>query len=480
LARKLARDSLTSYIGYLDTGFEMAAHHGLIVEELERVERGDTENLMLMLPPGSAKSTYASVYFPAWYLGRNPKDSVIAASHTLDLAERFGRRVRNLVASRETANVFEVGIAADSSAAGRWDTDRGGEYFAAGVGGSITGRRADLGLIDDPVKSREDADSETKRESTWQWYVNDFLTRLKPGARQVLIMTRWHEDDLAGRLLARESERWRVVKVPMEAGADDPLGRSEGELLWPEWFTSNMVERAKADPRSWYALYQQEPRPMGGGEFKREWINYYDGSPDNLKSSTNRYMLVDAANEKKKTSDYTAIWVVGLGQDNNIYVLDIVQDKLSLTERAAEVMRLHRKWRPRGVRYERYGMHGDIEHIRYLQNQENYRFSIDEVAGATAKNDRIRRLIPYFEEGRMWFPNTLHRTQHDGVTRDLINTFVEQEYLAFPVAKHDDMIDALARIAEPDMHLTWPRPTEEPKETRYTNKRKTASVWSAM
>ena len=348
--RLRAQNSLQAFIEYLDVGFKPARHHQLLIEKLEAVERGEIKRLMVFMPPGSAKSTYGSVLFPTWYLGRNRDRSVIAASHTGELAERFGRKVRNYVGGTEFGAVFGVGLADDSQAAARWETTQGGEYFAVGVGGSVTGRRADLGIIDDPVKSREDADSETIREKVWEWYKADFFTRLKPGAAIVLIQTRWHEDDLAGKLLqdAEEGgEKWETLSLPMEAEEEDPLGREIGELLWPEWFTPEMVWQAKRDPRNWLALYQQKPRPDGGGVFKREWVMFYDGSPLDLKDSTNRYLLVDAANEKRATNDYTAMWVLGLGQDGNYYVLDMVRDRLNLTERASMVMHLHRKWKPK-------------------------------------------------------------------------------------------------------------------------------------
>lgn len=478
LARKQSQESLSRFIEYLELGYRFARHHELLISELEKVELGETPNLMVQMPPGSAKSTYASVLFPAWYLGKRPSDSVIAASHTLELAERFGRRVRNLVAGKEFGMIFGVGVAEDSQAAGRWDTDRGGEYFASGVGGSITGRRVDLGIIDDPVKSREDADSEVKRESTWQWYLNDFLTRLKPGARQVLIMTRWHEDDLAGRILAREGHLWRVIKIPMIAGDGDILGRAEGELLWPEWFTEEIVKRAKMDVRSWMALYQQEPRPMGGGEFQRKWIKFYHSPPKDVGGGQNKYILCDPAGEKKKDNDYTSIWVVGLGSDGNYYLLDCVRDRLNLTDRGQAIMRLHRKWKPIEVRYERYGMMADVQFIRDLQERDNYRFDVTEVAGTLKKEDRIRRLVPLFEQGKVYFPEGLHYTGSDGIPRDLITDFTEQELLAFPVGRHDDMLDSLSRIAEPDLTLVWP--AIEEKEDRYSRKKRDyASPWAA-
>src|SRR6185295_10772525 len=258
LARRAARKELPSFIDYLCLGLKFAAHHKLLMKELEAVARGETERLMLLMPPGSAKSTYASVLFPPWFMGRNPEMSVLGVSNTTDLAERFSRRVRNIVAMREFSNVFEGnGISDDNAAAGSWETTKGGEFFAAGMGAAIAGRRADLGLIDDPIKTREEADSDRIRQKHWDWYLNDFLTRLKPGARQIVIQTRWHEDDLGGRILERESNRWKVVKLPMLAVANDPLGRKQGERLWPEWFTEEMISTAKMDTRSWNALYQQ-------------------------------------------------------------------------------------------------------------------------------------------------------------------------------------------------------------------------------
>ena len=183
LARRRIRRSLTDWS--LLNGFQPAKHHKLLIDRLEAVTRGEIDRLAIFMPPGSAKSTYTSALFPPWYLAQNPDKSVIAASHTAELAERWGRRVRNLVAEHGPRLGFA--IAADNQAAGRWGTDKGGEYYAAGVGGSITGRRADLAVIDDPVRSREDAESETVREKVWDWYRADLITRLKPGAAVVLV-----------------------------------------------------------------------------------------------------------------------------------------------------------------------------------------------------------------------------------------------------------------------------------------------------
>lgn len=192
--------------------------------------------------------------------------------------------------------------------------------------------------------------------------------------------------------------------------------------------------------------------------FRREWIRHYRNAPN--ASRTNNYILVDAASEKKATSDYTSMFCVGLGSDKNYYILDMIRDRLSLTQRADRLFDWHRKYRPQQVRYEKYGMMADIEHIRDRQERETYRFEVIEVGGQVSKADRVRRLVPLFEQGRIYFPHTLHITDYEGVVRDLVRDFVEEEYAPFPVAIHDDMLDALARIAEPNLKVAWPTATE--------------------
>jgi predicted phage terminase large subunit-like protein len=460
-----ARNSLAVYAEEI---LEMppAKHHLVMVEGLEEVERRDLDVLIITLPPGSAKSSYGSVAFPAWYLGRNPKNCVIAASHTGELAERFGRKVRNTIQSQTHQNIFPTSkVASDSAAAGRWETSERGEYFAAGVGGSITGRRADLAIIDDPVKSREEADSATIRQKQWDWWRDDLMTRLKPGAGVVIIMTRWHEDDLAGRLindLKLSNKRVKIISIPMEAREDDPLGRAVGEPLWPEWFTPIMIEEAKREPRTWSALYQQEPRPIGGGEFKKTWLNHWIKTP----ATGNRVILVDPSSGKYKTrGDFTSMWVIGRGADNNIYVLDGVRDRLNLTERSEALFQLVRKWKPAGVGYEQYGLQADIEFIKNEQERQQYRFKMIELGGSIKKEDRIRRLIPLFESSEIWLPESLTKQSADGNNYDVIKAFVD-EYSSFPVGAHDDALDNLARLVEPAISkiLLAPQQQERPMD----------------
>lgn len=461
-SRFRARDDLTWYARQAG-GVEPAKHHLLLIHGLHQIEAGLIDVLLVMMPPGSAKSSYGSVIFPSWYLGRHPERCIIAASHTQELADRFGRRVRNLYSGVEHSKIFKgSGVAPDSSAMGRWDTLAGGEYFAAGIGGSITGRRADLAIIDDPVKSREDADSETVREKQWAWWRDDLMTRLKPNAGILLIMTRWHEDDLGGRVLEDlkgSGLRVRTICVPMEAMEGDELGRQPGELLWPEWYTQQMVENAKREPRTWTALYQQQPRPIGGGELKLEWLNRWQLPP----RTANRVVLVDPASGKYKTrGDFTSMWVVGVGADGNEYVLDGVRDRLNLTERTEALFDLVRRWTPAAVGYEQYGLQADVEHIRGEQERQQYRFRIIELGGTTKKEDRIRRLIPGFQMGRVWMPAQLLKRTHDGRHRDVMKDF-EDEYSSFPVGAHDDSIDCLARKEDEAIKRILKPPAPESK-----------------
>jgi predicted phage terminase large subunit-like protein len=431
LARRSARISLKSYADLVMPGLVCSAHHDLVIQSLQEVERGEVDRLALFLPPGSAKSTWASVLFPAWFLGRQPDKSAMAVSHTAELAERFGRRVRNLVASREHGAIFGSGIAADSAAAGRWETERGGEYFAAGVGGSVTGRRADLVIIDDPVRSREDADSERMREAAWQWYLSDLLTRMKPGARQILVMTRWHEDDLGGRIMEREGHRWKVIKLPMIAGDADPLGRQPGERLWPEWFTDDMVETARQDVRSWNALYQQEPVPDDGAYFKAEWLGEYDSRPQNLRIyGASDYAVTDGG------GDYTEHGVFGVDANSNIYVLDWWRGQTGPDVWIESLTDLILKWKPDCWFGEAGPIRRSVEPFLMRRLEERRAWCrIEWMASIADKTARARSIQARASMGKLWLPK--HATWKGDVVGQM---------LKFPAGKHDDAVDVFSLI----------------------------------
>ena len=283
--RRRIRSSLADWAGLAlePTGQVPAPHHRLLMAELEKVARGTTRRLMVQMPPGAAKSTYASILFPAWWLARRPESSIIAACHTLSLAEHFGRSLRGLVS--EHGPRLGYALEAGNRAARRFATDAGGQYFATGTAGPMVGRRADLVLIDDPIKSQAEADSRAHRDRLWEWFRADLTTRLKPQGRIVLIMTRWHPDDLAGRLLDeaaadRRAAGWTVLRLPALAEAGDPLGRAPGTPLWPEWEDADSLaaRRAALGERSWAALYQQRPRLREGGLFAIDRLPVLDAA----------------------------------------------------------------------------------------------------------------------------------------------------------------------------------------------------------
>ncbi len=278
--RQLARDHFGAWCQYclMDLGFKPGLHHQALIRELAMIDSGESDRLMVMMPPGSAKTMYSTVLFPPWYM-RNPGRDVVLASYSVKLAERNSRNILGVV--KEHGHY--IGLETENDAVSEWRTNTNGSVFAAGVDGQLTGRRADVIIIDDPFKGRDEANSELMRDGVWDWYWAAAQTRLKaPSARRrggaiVLIMTRWHEDDLCGRLLKSDPDRWRVLKIAAQAGDQDVLGRQPGEFLWdddPNYRYGEILRAAKADlekngaMREWWSLYQQEPRPGAGGIFQ--------------------------------------------------------------------------------------------------------------------------------------------------------------------------------------------------------------------
>lgn len=279
LKRRGIRRSLTEYARY--KGFSPAKHHRHIINEIEAFLDSDDEVLLLFAPPGSAKSTYISHLFPPHYLARFPRNSILAATHSVEFAQRWGRKCRNDIAL--DGSVLGLSLAGDSTAADRWALDTGGEYYGVGAGVGISGFRADLGLADDLFGSREDAFSETIRRKRWDWYTDDFSARLKPHAKRILMNTRWHPEDVAGRILQQIEAgqvKGRVVSLPAEAEENDCLGRAIGEPLWaddPVWDYPSYLRSRKAEltPMMWSALFQQRPSPEEGTFFQRGWFKRF-------------------------------------------------------------------------------------------------------------------------------------------------------------------------------------------------------------
>jgi len=268
------------------------------------------------------------------------------------------------------------------------------------------------------------------------------------GGRRRFIGTRYHANDAYKTVIERGTAKPRIHLLTKDGTADgEPTLRSK------EWVQG---KRRDMGPFLFACQMLQNPQADETQGFKAEWLRYHDGF---TRQGMNVYLLFDPAGSKNKRNDYTAGWAIGLGPDKNVYVLAMVRDRLNLSQRAKLVMDWHRKWNPmrqQGVRYEKYGLMADIEHIQDLQQRENYRFDIAEVGGQLPKNERIKRLIPYFEQKRIYLPRTHFYTPYDGRTSDLVQDFIEQEYKPFPVPIHDDMLDALARLLDPEYPLVWP------------------------
>lgn len=422
-------------------GFEPAPHHQLIIRELEAISRGEIDNLLIFAPPGSAKSTYVSVLFPAWYLANHPTHNVLAATHSVEFAERWGRKVRNDV----TLNALVLGVEPDqqNQAAARWALTSGGEYYGVGAGVGISGFRADLGIIDDPFGSREDAWSELIRAKRWDWYVDDFSARLKPAARRVIMHTRWHEEDIAGHILEQIDKgiiKAKVICIPAVAGKGDVLGRKPGEYLWddPDGYNYGAYLRsrqAESSPMMWSALYQQEPSPEEGDYFKVEWLRLHDQLParDTLK--------VYGASDYAVTADggdWTVHVVVGIDSEGRPWLLDLWRDQTDSAQWIDKLCDLVLEWKPIEWAEETGQIKSAVGPFIDKRSMERgayvYRRQFAARGDKAVRAQGIRGLMAmrglHIAKDASWYPS------------------LRSELLGFPAGKHDDQVDALGLIGQ--------------------------------
>jgi predicted phage terminase large subunit-like protein len=425
-----------------------AAHHKLLIEHLEAVERGEIHKLMVWMPPGSAKSTYTSVYFPPWYMGRNPSIPVIGVSNTTELAERFSRRARNITADPLYRNVFGFGCSEDTKSAGSWENEAGGEFFAAGIGSAITGRRAKLGLIDDPIKSREEADSDRTRQKHWDWYLNDFETRLMPNSAQIVIQTRWHEDDLSGRILQRAAADWTVLKLPMMAQPQDPLGRAVGERLWPEWFTDAMVVNAQHDMRAWNALYQQDPAPDDGVYFERDMFGSYKVRPQGMHVyGASDYAVTEGG------GDYTEHGIFGLDYNGDLHILDWWRGQTASSEWIEKQCDFILQYKPLTW----FGESGPIRRAiepflkRRMEQRKAY-CRLEWLASIADKPTRARAFQGLASMGKVYLPE-----------KAVWLSELFGQLMKFPAGKYDDGVDVCSLIGRGLEMAKAPEMPEEPQ-----------------
>lgn len=398
---------------------------------------------------------------------RQPKAGLLAASHTTELAEKWGRRVRNLVNEHSIA----LGITPDplSQAAGRWALTSGAEYYAAGVGTGIAGFRAKFGLIDDPIRSRQDADSELIRDRIWDWYINDFRTRLIPGASEVLIQTRWHEDDLAGRAL--NHSKWHVISLPAIAEDNDQLGREVGEPLWDDdayGYGEQIQELRKNTPaRTWSALYQQRPAPEEGDYFKAEWLKPYTTPPDKAQ------MRVYGGSDYAVTADggdYTVHAVVGIDPEGRMYLLDLWRKQAASDIWVEAFCDLVLEHKPIGWAEETGQIKSGVGPFLEKRQRERKAWCVreqfptrgDKAVRAQSIRGRMALEGLYVPINAGWYPD------------------LRAELLSFPAGKHDDQVDALGLVGQLlDKMLKGEAPKKSDKPSDMTGYRPMESLTQA-
>lgn len=411
--------------------YRTAAHHKIIAGQLERVERGEVDRLMLLVPPRHGKSELASKRFPAFFLGRQPHRQFISVSATAELAADFGRDVRNIIGSREYQAIFKTELAEDSQAKGKWHTRDGGIYYAVGIGGSVLGRGGDVILIDDPYSSMEDALSEVTRKTVWDWYTGTAYNRLMPGGAIVVINHRMHEDDLSGMLLAQQAaggDRWEVVKLP---------AISDGEALWDEAYPIQALDRIRRNTqaRFWSALYLQNPVPDEGDYFKAAWLKSYVTVPPI------ETLAVYGASDYAVTAeggDYTVHIVVGVDPDGHMYLLDLWRKQASSDVWVESFCSLVKEWQPREWAEEqgqiKAGVGPFLERMQRDRSAFVYRREFPTRADKAVRAQSIRGRMAldglYVPQGAGWLPD------------------LRSELLAFPAGKHDDIVDALGLIGQ--------------------------------
>lgn len=445
-----------------DRGWTPALHHRFLLEKLQNVVDGKLlhsktglpcRNLIIMMPPGSAKSTYGSIIFPPWAIQRwstiNPHDPnfrILACSYAADLIESFSRECRNSVEAHH--KILGFNLEKDSRAVQEWSTDNGCTYRCAGVGAGISGRRADCGIIDDYLGSEEDADSKTVRDKQWAWYTSDFWSRLKPNSIQIIIANRRHEEDLIGRLIDETNKfrspvppsEWEVIRLPFFAEEDDQLGRPVGERLWSDWFTDKMEQGIKLlSPRTRAGLYQQRPAPEEGSYFLNDYLKgyTYEEYEALLKTDHRVYGAGDWAVSEDKGSDYTCIGGAILSPEKIIYILpDLFWEKAEPRKvLSAYLAFLKRRnplmfWSESGHISKSWG-----PFLRDMMLDDNIYNCITEVTVSKDKEVRAQSIRGFCSMYRVRFPHFApwwSRALH--------------ELLTFPGGSHDDFVDMIAHL----------------------------------
>lgn len=447
---ELSKRNLIDFVSYTMPNFQQGWFNKIIAQELQQfyydVMAGKQPRLLIQAPPRSGKSELFSRRFPAWAFGKNPDLQMIAASYSADLSSRMNRDVQRIIDSQEYSDIFpDTSFSTNTSGVANSNKNirnseifeiagHSGAYRSAGVGGGITGMGADIAIIDDPVKDAKEANSQTVRDSVWDWYTSTFYTRLSPKSGILLGMTRWHEDDLAGRLLEeakKGGDQWRVVSFPAIAEQDEEF-RLEGEALHPERYNIEHLSKIKkaVGTQTWNALYQQRPSSKGGDIIKGAWFKRYSVLPRMKRV----IITADTAQKTKQHNDYSVIIVAGLGVDGGLYIVDLIRGKWEAPELEQKLSDVWNKYRSMSVH--KVYIEDKSSGTSLIQNiQRKQRIPVEGVQVDTDKYTRVLGVQGYIESGYIYLPNDA----------EWIEDFIKEceAFTATDSHKHDDQVDAM-------------------------------------
>jgi len=465
-SKKLAEERFIAFVNRMWPSFISGRHHARMAEAFERVARGECKRLIINMPPRHTKSEFASYLFPAWFLGKFPHKKVIQCSHTAELAVGFGRKVRNLVDTENYHAVFpDLSLSSDSKAAGRWNTSKGGDYFAIGIGGAVTGKGADVLIIDDPHSEQEAALAEINPDiydKTYEWYTSGPRQRLQPGGSIVIVMTRWSKRDLTAQVLkaaaARGGDDWEVIEFPAILPSGNPL--------WPEFWPMDelSVLREELPNSKWQAQYQQSPTSDTSAIVKREWWQEW---PNNNPPQCDFILQSwDTAFEKTQRADYSACTTWGVfyqpddagNEQANIILLNAFRDRMEFPELKKVAVQEYREWEPDSIIIEKKASGAPL-----IYEMRAMGIPVQEFTPSRG-NDKISRLnavSDLFASGRVWAPSTRWAEE------------VIEEVASFPGSEHDDYVDtvsmALHRFRRGGYITTN---LDEPEEIQYFKSRR--------
>ena len=427
--------SQNNFIGFVRTvwpDFIAGRHHKIIADKLERVAKGELKRLIINMAPRHTKSEFASYLFPAWMMGRNPKMKIIQATHTTELAVNFGRKTKNLIDSDEYKEIFPaVQLAADSKASGRWDTSKGGMYYAVGVGSNLAGRGGDLVIIDDP-HSEQTAMSVSGFDDAWDWYTGGPRQRLQPGGSIVLVQTRWSEKDMTGQLLramAKDplADQWEVVELPAIF--------NDGKPCWPEYWSLEDLTSVKASipPSKWNAQYQQNPTGEENAIIPREWWKKWE--KPTVPSLQYVIQSYDTAFSRRETSDFSAITTWGVFYPNEsgqpgLILLDSKKGRWDFPDLKEVALENYKFWDPDTVIVE-----AKASGLPLTQELRNMGIPVVNFTPSKGndKVSRVHSVSPLFEAGMVWVPDEVFADE------------LIEEVAAFPNGEYDDLVDSMTQ-----------------------------------